>query len=68
MPLYETGIAGIEVDDTDLTDGDYLKYDAGTDTWIAVPEPAALLGRAIFKIDGGLVYDSNGHPQIKENE
>lgn len=23
------------------------------------------LGRAIFKVDGGLVYDSNGHPCIK---
>lgn len=67
MPLYETGIAGIEVDDTDLEDGDFLQYDEASDTWKVVPG-ASLLGRAIFKNDGGLVYDSNGHPQIKVNQ
>lgn len=70
MPLYlPPGVEGIPFDAEDPDDEDILQYDAASDTWKAVPNSGgSLLGKAIFKIDGGLVYDSNGHPQIKENE
>ena len=70
MPLYlPPGVEGVPFDAENPNDGDILEYDATSDTWMAVPNTGGgLLGRAIFKIDGGLVYDTNGHPQIKVNE
>ena len=70
MPLYfPPGVEGVPFDAEAPDDGDILEYDAASDTWKAVPNNASsLLGRAIFKIDGGLVYDTNGHPQIKVSE
>ena len=70
-PLYEEEIRFDELS-TDPTDEGYMRYVSGDfrlKDSIGVFNPrdgAALHGRAIFKIDGGLIYDSNGDALIKE--
>ena len=74
--------AGMVLDDPGLIDettviwrdvNDMMFKDANnpegyTLTQLAQVGAGADLGLAVFKVDGGLVYDSNGHPSIKVHQ
>ena len=69
-PLYEEEIR-FEEQSTDPSAAGYMRYVSGDfrmQDSVGVFNPrdgAALHGRAIFKVDGGLVYDTNGDALIK---